>query len=303
MTTVPNTASISSDESFAPLNDVDGRMDQHDAEASLARLLEENGSASSSYAHMLKDEPKSETTSTSVEDPETKLNQGLEDFRAENRQFISEEGEAADAFEERHSKLLGKGYRNARDWLANKPLLYRALADVGINLGKDDIALLGNIAKLQLGHWKELKGGKQVWSVESRRDERLARFYRIFHRNPETFPADKLEEVIKSYKGRSGGILKDDQKKNAPAKPTKKEVQANRKLARRAPVIAQVADKALVSLGNIGSYQLAIVRVTSDGLDICSVVQDDSLKERLVDKWAAKAALEVDNEEESEAAE
>lgn len=137
---------------------------------------------------------------------------------------MAEDRLAEDSFEERQSALLSMGYNNALDWLANRPHLYASLAKIGVTPAVDDAGLLGQIAKLQIGRHVNDK-----WYIPSRRDERLGRFYRIFHANPEKFPRDNLRKVILNHPKRSGGIL--DSVKANKKKVSKEELAKNLKLA------------------------------------------------------------------------
>lgn len=249
---------------------------------------------------VVQDEP------TSVEATEIPVEGDIEGLTARTvlvrQQFdadMREERLAQDSAEERQASLLAMGYSNALDWLANRSYLYDAVTKIGLKPAADDAGLLGQIAKLQIGRYINGK-----WSIPSRRDERLARFYRIFHGNPEKFPPQDLKRVILDFPKRSGGIL--DSVKANKEKASKEELAENRKLAAKIPPIVKVV-KADLTAGpiklkkrlNKGDYALALVRVAADGLDICQIIEgQDSLTERLTNEWAAEAALTVPSDEE-----
>lgn len=205
---------------------------------------------------------------------------------------LVEEGLAADRAEERNARLMHFGYNNALDWLANKEHLYRCLTNAGIMPRATDTAsLLGAIAKYQLGQKVVLKDGTQVWRVQSRRDERLGRFYRIFNNRPSEFPRETLEKVILAFPKRSGGILASATPKKVSVGKTEKA--ENRKLAKLAAPLAKV-ELSSPDLAKQDEYQLVLARVRHYGVDICEVVTgQDALVQTLTDKWAAKAALTV----------
>lgn len=263
----------------------------------MTEALKINGTDTSTNADLVIGSP------TSVETANIQVAGDIEGLEARTQlvrdQFdanMVEERHAADSAEERNATLMALGYGNALDWLANKDALYKALAKIGLKPAPDEAGLLSQIAKLQIGRPVENKAGASVWSVPSRRDERLGRFYRIFFGQPEKFPRDSLREVILAYPKRSGGILSD-------AKPdkvtvTREEKAFNRKLAKKAQPVARL-NKPSIMPGKLGSYRLALVRVEPHGLDICQFIEgEDALTERLTDKWAAEAALTVSSDEE-----
>lgn len=243
---------------------------------------------------VVQDEP------TSVEATEIPVEGDIEGLTARTdlvrEQFdadMREERLAQDSAEERQASLLAMGYNNALDWLANRSYLYDAVTKIGLKPAADDAGLLGQIAKLQIGRYTNGK-----WYIPSRRDERLARFYRIFHGNPEKFPPQDLKRVILDFPKRSGGIL--DSVKAKKEKASKEELAANRKLAAKVAPVAKVTDLAAdATKAKLGQYRLALVRIAPHGLDICQIIEgQDSLTERLADEWAAEAALTVPSDEE-----
>lgn len=204
-----------------------------------------------------------------------------------------QESEAYSTAEDNQAFLLSMGYRNAQDWLANKKLLFVRLVKIGLKPATDDVGLLSQIAKLQIGRWSHDKQGNQVWKVPSRRDERLGKFYRIFFNDPVQFPVETLRDVILNYPKRSGGILNS-------LKPKKVTISKQEKADNR--TAAQAVKKASVklpdvNLGKLGTYKLVLARVTGEGFDLCTVIEgEDALTERLADKWAADAAMTVSSE-------
>lgn len=244
-----------------------------------------------------------EAAPTSVENPRVPVEGDIEGLEARTKivreEFdanLAEEGLAADRAEERNARLMHFGYNNALDWLANKEHLYRCLTKAGIMPRSTDTAsLLGAIAKYQLGQKATLKDGSQVWRVQSRRDERLGRFYRIFNSRPSEFPRETLEKVILAFPKRSGGILASATPKKVSA--GKKEKAENRKLAKLVAPLAKV-ELSSPDLAKPDEYQLVLARVRNYGVDICEVVTgQDALVQTLTDKWAAKAALTVSSSE------
>jgi hypothetical protein len=229
---------------------------------------------------------------TSVEAPEIPVEGDIEGLEARTllvrQQFDANmvaETQAYSSAEDNQAVFLSMGYDNALDWLANKAALYPRLAKIGVaKPAQTDAELLGQIAKLQLGRWV---GEKFV--IPSRRDERLGRFYRIFHGNPEKFPRANLRDVILAYPKRSGGILADAKPRKVTV--TKEEKAANREAAK---AVRQAAVKLPdVNVGKLGTYKLVLARVTGEGFDLCTVVDDEALTQRVADKWAAEAALMV----------
>jgi hypothetical protein len=212
-------------------------------------------------------------------------------------------GEATrkDAEEDDNAALMSLGYGNALDWLDNKPMLYRALSAAKMVPETDNVKLLGQIAKLQLGDWKTRADGTTSWFVPRRRDERLGRFYRIFFANQAKYPRENLRQVILNHPGKSGGILKSVENKQKPL--SKVELAENRKTAKRVAPMAKVKNASLdIPKAKLGQYRLALVRVEPHGLDICSIIEgEDALTERLADRWAAEAAMTVDTSEDADA--
>lgn len=236
-------------------------------------------------------------SSTSVETIEHTVEEGVEALEARTlivrNQFDANmvaETEAHNSAEENQAVLLSMGYKNALDWLANKAALYPRLAKIGVvKPAQSDADLLGQIAKLQLGRWV---GDK--FTIPSRRDERLGRFYRIFFSQPDQFPRDNLRDVILAFPKRSGGILNSVKEKKGTV--TKEEKAVNRK---KAQAVKKASVKLPgVNLGKLGTYKLVLARVTGEGFDLCTVIEgEDALTERLADKWAAEAAFSVPSEE------
>lgn len=243
---------------------------------------------------VVQDQPTSvEATKIPVEGDIEGLEARTEIVREQFDANMAEDRLAEDSFEERQSALLSMGYNNALDWLANRPHLYASLAKIGVTPAADDAGLLGQIAKLQIGRHVNDK-----WYIPSRRDERLGRFYRIFHANPEKFPRDDLRNVILTHKGRSGGIL--DSVTVKKKKVSKEELAKNLKLAAKATPVVKVTDvPPAATKAKLGQYRLALVRVAPHGLDICQIIEgQDSLTQRLTDEWAAEAAMTVPSEAE-----
>lgn len=265
-------SSVSSDESFAPLNDTAPAVVEPtsvDAEPHINDTLERIDG---------EDKP--------LVDQQT-LEQCLLLVRQQFAANNVNEAHRKDKEEDDYAALLSLGYRNALDWLDNKTLLYAALSKVGMTPASDNVKLLGQIAKLQLGNWNAT--GK-AWIVLKRRDERLGRFYRIFFADKTKYPVDNLRQVIIDFKGRSGGILKSVEVKQKPL--GKKELADNREAALKVEPLTKA--KTSKSVGKLGQYRLALVRVTGAGFDVCSIVEDEGLTNRLADKWAAEAAMTVD---------
>lgn len=246
------------------------------------------------------DQPKSvEATEVPVEGDIEGLTARTDLVRDQFDANLAEERLANDSAEERQATLLEQGYKNALEWLANRAYLYTRLVKIGVKPASDEVGLLGQIAKLQIGRRVNDK-----WSIPSRRDERLGRFYRVFYADPVKFPPENLKNVILDHKGRSGGIL--DSVKVKKTKVSKEELAKNLKLAAKAAPVAKVVKTDLTE-GPIklkkslkqGDYRLALVRVAPDGLDICQIIEDEeTLTQRLADKWAAEAAMSVPSDEE-----
>lgn len=271
-------SSVSSDESFAAPTLV-GQVEQDEMFARIDAANAAFDGEPRSYAADNADDPKI---------VETRLKGDMAVVLAKFRENMVKDSEAYDSAEDRHADLLQLGYGNALDWLANKALLRPMLLNINITPAKDDVGLLGQIAKLQLGDWSE-KSGAKSWTVPSRRDERLGRFYRIFFADKDTWKRDSIAADVVAYKGKSGGILKAATPK--VTKAGKKEVADNRERASRAEPKASIATDLRVA--KQGDYCLVLVRSTSTGFDVCHVVDDEALTTRLTDKWAAEVALTV----------
>ena len=286
ITNANDIAATSSDESFTPLAAATNEatsVDQAERDEMFARIDAANEAFDgqpSPYVIDASNDPKV---------VEARLKSDMAVVLAKFRENMVEEGKAYDSAEARHADLLQLGYENALDWLANKSLLRPMLLGINVTPAKDDVGLLGQIARLQLGDWTLLKNGNSVWAVPSRRDERLGRFYRIFFGDRAKWKPDMIADLVTRHKGKSGGILKAATPKIVKA--GKKEVADNRERASRAKPKASVATD--LRLAKQGEYRLVLVRSTSDGFDICDVVDDEGLTERLADKWAAEVAQTV----------
>ncbi len=258
--TVPNLSAVSSDESFTPLTDTALAVAEPTSVGEDAPIVEGGIAGLEARTLLVRDQ-----------------------FDAN----MVDETSAYNSAEDSQANLLAMGNENAHEWLANKPLLYKRLAGIGVSTsGLSDIDLLGQIAKLQLGRWV---GDKFV--LPARRHERLGRFYRIFYGDPVKFPRATLRDVILKYPKRSGGILADASPKKVTI--SKKEKNENLKLAKKAEPVAKLAVPS-VDFGKSGQFRLALVRVTGSGLDICTIIDgEDALTTRLTDKWAAETALTV----------
>lgn len=228
------------------------------------------------------------------------LEAGLQAVRYLFDQDMIENAADDERAEQRQAELISKGFENALDLLANKNVLRPLLVNIGLTVAKDDFGLMGQIAQLQLGRWRTLKSGATAWFVPSRRHDRLGRFYRIFLSDREKWALEGLREAITSHKGKSTGIL--DAAKVKKPTISKKEKADNRVAASSAKPMA-TAKLPGVKLGKQGEYQLILARVTGAGIEVCEVVQGrDTLRDQIVDEWAARAALTVDTDEVEEAA-
>lgn len=238
-----------------------------------------------------------ETPTTSVVSPMT-LELNLKTVHDKFNANLVDEAIAYQEEEKRHAELLALGYSNALEWLTNLPHLFTKLVALGMTPAGDDRALLGQIAKMQLARYVKNKAGDPVLSVPSRRDERLGRFYRIFWDDKAKFVAADLERTILDHKGKSSGILAAAKLK--PFTVSKQERADNYTDALKAPVVATVKTQA--KIGKWGTYRLALVRIVASGFDVLELVEgQDTLVERVADKWAAATAATVSSEEEVEA--
>lgn len=234
------------------------------------------------------------TPSTSVETANNiytveMLEAGTKAVRDQFRDNLRDEAEAANSAEERHAALLALGYSNALAWLQNKDALYTALGKINLTPESEDRKLLAQIARLQLGHWKENAAGNSVWSVQGRRNERQARFYQIFFDG--NWKVDGLRTKILQYKGRTGGILQDA--KTPKVTISAEERADNYKLASKAAPLGRVETQGL-DWGKAGEYVLVLARVQPHGLDVLQKLDGvDALTERTADSWAAKTALTI----------
>ncbi len=283
-----NSASSTSDESFAPLTEsaltIVPQPTSVDGEPHINDNLERVG-----------------FEEVSEVDVEQTLTQCLLLVRRQFTDNLIGEATRKDAEEDDNAALMSLGYGNALDWLDNKPMLYRALSAAKMAPETDNVKLLGQIAKLQLGDWKDRADGTRSWFVPRRRDERLGRFYRIFYADKAKYPRENLRQVILDHPGKSGGILKTvEVKKKAVGKA---ELAANRNAAKTVAPVAKVKNLPNdVRAGKQGQYRLALVSVSGNGLDICSIIEgEDALTERLADRWAAEAAMTVDTSEDGDA--
>lgn len=217
------------------------------------------------------------------------LESGLVAVREQFRQNLADEADAYNSAEERHAALLSLGYSNALAWLQNKPLLYKNLGKINLKPESEDRNLLAQIARLQLGDWKQNKDGNAVWSVPGRRNERQARFYGIFF--DQKWNVDGLRQTILAYKGRTGAILEDAKAK--PVKVSKEEIADNHKLAATVQPRAKVETNSQ-EWGKAGDYVLVLAKVTPRGLDLLEKLEKaDALTERTANAWAAKKAQHV----------
>ncbi|SEM40097.1 hypothetical protein SAMN05192583_0055 [Sphingomonas gellani] len=217
------------------------------------------------------------------------LEAGLLLVRDQFRQNLVDEADAYNSAEERHAALLSLGYSNALAWLQNKPLLYDNLTKIGLKPESEDRKLLAQIARLQLGNWKEKEEGKAVWSVPGRRNERQGRFYGIFF--DQKWNVDGMRQAILNYPGRTGGILEDAKPKAVQV--SKEEIAENHTLAATIAPLTRVEANSQ-EWGKTGDYVLVLAKVTPKGLDLLEKLEKvDALTERTANAWAAKKAQNV----------